>query len=84
MATIVVFHVGETVGQSDDSTITNWDDEKESKDALMKRALLWSAGNWPESDGEYEAEVWIEDADGDVIASEEVMIAADGEQNFPG
>lgn len=71
----VVFHAGNQIGQSDDSYATAWDDDEESRDELMKRALLWSANHWPESDGDYAAVVWIEDEDG-LLESEDVTIGA--------
>ena len=78
----VIFCAGARVGQSDDSMVTDWRSDDESLHDLRKRALLWSAGLWPESDGEYEAAVWITDCDGDVLAVEEVTVAADGELEF--
>lgn len=45
----------------------------------MRQALGWAESGWPESDGGYSAAVWIEDEDGNVLASEDVDIGADGE-----
>jgi hypothetical protein len=80
----VTFHCGQDTDNSDDEKTVDWDPTTESRDDLMKRALLWSAGNWPESDSEYSGAVWVEDEDGNIEASEEVTISADGELDFPG
>lgn len=77
----ITYHCGARIGQSDDSkavTVDWLDTDKE-----IKRALLWSAGRWPESDSSYDGCVWIEDSDGEVVASEDVTVGADGELDFP-
>lgn len=78
----ITYHCGKSVVQSDDHCtieINFYDSDRE-----IKNALRWSAGRWPESDGEYEGSVWIEDDTGCVLDSERVRITPDGEIDFPG
>lgn len=79
----VKFCAGNIVGQADDEKLIMWDESETSSHDLMKDALLWAAGRFPESDGEYDSTVWIESMDGDVIDSEDVTVGADGEMEFP-
>jgi hypothetical protein len=44
----------------------------------MDKLLGYSADQWPESDCDYDAVCWIEDAEGNVLDVEHVEIGADG------
>ena len=72
-------HTGERVGQSDDAITIMAGGVEEA----IRKLLGYAADQWPESDGPYDAMVWIEDVAGNVLATEEVRILADGSRDMP-
>lgn len=74
MMTKYIGKTGERVGQADDQITIVADSTSEA----MTKLLGYSADQWPESDGPYEAVVWLEDSEGNLIESESVEINADG------
>lgn len=65
---------GRCVGQADDTVVIIAFCLGEA----MAKLLGYSADQWPESDAEYDAACWIEDAEGNVLYVEHVSIGADG------
>jgi hypothetical protein len=79
-------HVGECVGQSDDSITIITDgcmvghNEVSAIDDAMTKAMGWASEmSWPESEGEYSAVVWINDESGETVESCDVTVSADGD-----
>lgn len=70
---------GERVGQADDEVTIPKDATDGSPDALLEYALERFSGTHPESDGEYDAVVWVETPDGEVVIEEDILVSASGE-----
>jgi hypothetical protein len=79
MTTKFIGKCGIVIGQADDEIAIMAEDVEEA----MEKLLGYSDSEWPESDGEYDAVVWIEDDDGELLASEDVTIMADGNRSLP-
>lgn len=70
---------GNQVGHGDDQIVIVAQDAEEA----MQKMLGYSVEGWPESDGSYDAVVWIEDAEQNVLAIERVTICPDGTRDLP-
>jgi hypothetical protein len=69
-------------GETNAETTTSWNPDTESRHELMQRALRWCGGWWEDTGKRYPGVVRICGVDGEEIARENVMIAADGELDF--
>lgn len=64
---------GNTIGRDDDSGFCFASSATEA----LEKAIAWADNSWPDSDGRYEAVVWVKLGD-EIVAQQEVEIDASG------
>lgn len=78
MANKYIGKCGNVIGQSNDEITIMAEDAEEA----LVELLGYSVDGWPASDSDYSAVCWIENEAGDVLASEDVTIGADGSRSL--